>query len=115
MKSQRIKFISYDGEWPCLCHGQLVLKIGRKTYKFGTSYNDYSSEPHKGIYPKFWVSGGKICRNDQWDMWSEQGKWEPFLDAHTRKELPEEVIDNIDEIMELFNENVPYGCCGGCI
>lgn len=115
-KKPKIKFVSYDGEYPNLCRGQLVLKIGRKTYKFGKPRYDFSSNQPKDIYSRFWTSGGEIRRTEDWsDMWSEKGEWNSYIDSYVEKKLPKEVIDNIDEIMRLFNENVPQGCCGGCI
>lgn len=111
MKSKpKIMFVSYDGEYPCLCRGQLVLKIGRRTYRFGTPFNDCLGELPPGAYPRFWTSGGNVRL-----FQIEQGKWESDIDGNVAKELPREVLDNIDCIMDLFNSHVPYGCCGGCI
>ena len=88
-----VEFVSYDGKWPCLCYGTLTIKVDGKTYRFTSAM----------------VSGGCICRNEEWEMWSEQGPWEINLEEHPELEQYKE------EIEKIVNENVEYGCCGGCI
>ena len=36
--SDNVKFVSYDGRFPNLCSGSLVLEIDDKEYKFGDNY-----------------------------------------------------------------------------
>ena len=117
MNNMKIKFISYDGEWPCLCYGQLKMKIGRKTYTFGKSFNSPISKLNlqDSVYPKFWMSGGKVTADEDWNFDVQKDEWISTIDEFNKKDFPVEVVDNIDEIMRVFNENVPYGCCGGCI
>ena len=93
-----IEFVSYDGRYPALCYGILTLRINNKEVKFG----------YKGgcNYPPFWSSGGGI--NGDWCAY--QGEWNIYEDM-----LPEHLREYVDIIDDLFNENVPYGCCGGCI
>lgn len=88
-----VEFISYDGKWPCLCMGTLIIKVDGKTYKFEHAM----------------ISGGHICRDDDCDMWAERGDWEVNLYEHPELEPYKE------EITRLVNENVEHGCCGGCI
>ena len=88
-----VEFVSYDGRWPCLCSGALIIKVNGKTYSFRNAM----------------VSGGRICNNSDWDMWSEQGDWEIDLEEHPELEQYKE------EITRVVNENVERGCCGGCI
>ena len=38
------------------------------------------------------------------------GEWEIDVDR-----LPEQFRKYAEEIGKVFNENVEYGCCGGCI
>jgi len=45
-----VEFVSYDGKYPCLCFGKLVVKIDGKEVSFGCS-DDCD-------YYKFWNSGG---------------------------------------------------------
>ena len=55
------------------------------------------------------ISGGGIFRNDEFDMWSENGEWEIRLEEHPELEPYKE------EITRIVNENVEHGCCGGCL
>ena len=91
----KIEFVSYDGAWPNLCSGTLIIKVDGKTYSFKYAM----------------ISGGHICGgpHTDWDMWSEQGPWELNLEEHPELEQYKE------EITRVVNENVPQGCCGGCI
>lgn len=88
-----VEFVSYDGKWPCLCNGTLIIKVDGKTYSFDNAM----------------ISGGRICHNSDWDMWSEQGPWEIDLEEHPELEQYKE------EITRVVNINVRQGCCGGCI
>jgi hypothetical protein len=92
----RVNFISYTGSYPCLCHGELTLEIDGTKHTFG-----YGCE-----FPHFWSSGGYI--SDDYEV--VEGEWEIDVER-----LPEQFWDVADEIDKVFNENVPYGCCGGCI
>ena len=95
-----VKFISYTGGYPNLCSGTLTLEIDGKTVTFGNPYN--KSKPQ---YPDFWSSGG----NCDWDGNTTSEPWIIDPDA-----LPVEYQAYADEIEEVFNANVPWGCCGGC-
>ncbi len=88
-----VEFVSYDGKWPCLCYGTLIIKVDGKTYSFNNAM----------------ISGGRICCDDSWDMQAEEGDWEIDLEEHTELEPYKE------EITRVVNENVKHGCCGGCI
>ena len=107
----KIEFIEYDGEYPCLCMGTLKVKIDGKEIIFSDSDKLIYK---KNCYPKFWRSGGTIKSNGSgWKMWAEKGKWE--LSAYSNEDYPKEILDILDDLIKVFNENVPYGCCGGCI
>lgn len=114
----RVRFISYTGEYPNLCTGVLTLEIDGKEYKFGHNYSNYhydangngrftDEDPDNPNFEKLWSSGGRIT-----DFYEdvERGEW--HIDAD---DLPEQFRDIADEIDEVFNANVPWGCCGGCI
>ena len=63
------------------------------------------------MLPQFWSSGGKCgFRNDYSDSYVDEDEWRIDTD-----DLPTELLDYAEEIDEVFNENVPYGCCGGCL
>ena len=90
-----VKFISYDGKYPNLCGGTLVLAI-----------NNYMVE-----FPQFCMrSGGCVWFDEEWNEQVDIGEW------HVK--LPEEYKEFAhlqDEIDACVNANVPWGCCGGCI
>lgn len=89
---ESVKFISYDGTYPCLCMGTLTIKIKGKTYKLKNCL----------------LSGGSVRFDENWEAYVTSGDWE-------LRNLPEELIKYQKEITQLVNDNVPYGCCGGCI
>ena len=103
--TEHVKFISYTGEYPNLCSGDLTLEIDGEKVIFGSVYDSRMSK-RKGVYPEFWHSGGYISANYE----AYTGEWK--IDA---AEIPEEYRKYASEIEEVFNANVPYGCCGGCI
>lgn len=55
------------------------------------------------------ISGGSICKDEDWNMWAKQGDWEITLEEYPELEPYKE------EITRVVNENVTQGCCGGCI
>ena len=88
-----VEFISYDGQYPCLCRGTLTIKVNGKTYWLNNKM----------------ISGGWIMRDGDWNMWSEYGDWEIDLEKYPELEPYKE------EITQVVNDNVEQGCCGGCI
>ena len=99
--NSNVEFISYSGKYPCLCMGVLTLKIDGEEVKFGNKYSNKDVD-----YATFWHSGGGIDNN----YYAYSGEWE--IDV---EELPEQYRKYATEIGNVFNENVEYGCCGGCI
>ena len=89
--------VSYDGEYPILCDGTLkvILDNGEEL--------EISSPC---------ASGGGICRSEDWDMWPEEGEWKIGYGLKNNKILTKE---DKQKVVDWFNENVPHGCCGGCI
>ena len=68
-------------------------------------------DPNNPNFDRFWTSGGCATGDGpDWNFEVKQGEWEIDVD-----DLPEQFWDVAAEIDEVFNENVPYGCCGGCI
>lgn len=89
-----IEFVSYDGRYPCLCMGTLVIRVNGKTYRLKNAL----------------VSGGDVLSNHDFsDMWTVKGEWRVALYDYPELEPYKE------EIARVVNENVEYGCCGGCI
>lgn len=85
-----IEFVDYTGEYPCLCSGTLTIKVNGKEYEI------------EGLR-----SGGHVWFDDNWGDHVETGPWSI--------DLPEEIRQYKDEIEEIVNEKVPWGCCGGCV
>ena len=92
-----IKFISYNGEAPNYCRGVLILEIDGKITKFG-----YKSDCD---YEPFWEMGGA------WNNfgYGEREKWVADPSASLPKKL------DVEKLLEVMNENVDSGCCGGCV
>lgn len=109
-----IKFVSYDGSWPNLCRGTLILEIDGIKCSFGNNYewNDKLNRCEKtGGYDSFWTSGGYCAfSNNYMDSYVNKCPWIIEDD-----ELPDFLKPYAEKISEVFNENVPYGCCGGCL
>lgn len=89
------EIISYNGTYPCLCHGELTVMLD-------------SGEITKIVHPC--ASGGHICASDDYsDMWAEYGPWEESYGLDGYSEEDKKLV------VDWFNENVEHGCCGGCI
>ena len=103
---KHVEYISYTGTYPNLCGGILTLKIDGKILKFGYSYLD-----SKPILPAFWRSGGSCGFSDDYSIACvHEGRW-----LINPRDLPAQYQKYADEILEVFNDNVPHGCCGGCL
>jgi hypothetical protein len=86
-----IEFIKYTGDYPNLCRGLLTLKINDKIVEF----------------PKDCMCSGGSCFIKQQKGYVTTGDW--------TVNVPDEYNDYKKEIEDLVNENVPRGCCGGCL
>lgn len=89
-----VKFISYNGAYPCLCFGTLVIEVDGERYELGDILQ----------------SGGSVSFDEDLEAIVTQGEW--VICEHS---LPDELKSLKWEIENVVNENVPYGCCGGCI
>ena len=86
--------IHYDGDYPNLCGGYLVVSVDGHTYDFGR----YALS-----------TSGSVWFDDKgYDQVSE-GEWRI---NHWPDAVPEDIRDAIEE---AINEQVEHGCCGGCI
>ena len=85
-----IKFISYDGEYPNLCSGTLVLEV-----------DGVERSARHAL-----VSTGCINWEDDTVV---KGDW--ALSIYT----PQWMWDRKEEVLAVVNANVRKGCCGGCI
>ena len=90
-----IKFISYDGKYPNLCSGKLVLEVDGKQYTF----------------PEFCLrSGGSAYFTNHYrNSHITHGEW-------SIKAWPDDFPEELkDEAVCVVNANVKRGCCGGCL
>jgi hypothetical protein len=51
-----------------------------------------------------------VSFNEDWEEEIEEGAW--TIDRHR---LPENLVPYIDELEKIANDNIPWGCCGGCV
>ena len=93
-----IRFVSYDGKYPCLCNGNLVLEIDGEIVDF----------------PNCLMSGGSVWFDENWMEHVEVGRWGIDRVSVSQK-FGSKYDDRIAEILEVVNENIPWGCCGGCV
>lgn len=92
--SSKVKFISYDGKYPNYCNGTLTLELDGEVVVF---------KPEN----RFWHSGG--CVNYR-DCTICKYEWEIY-----QRDLPDKYKIYAADIDKVFNENVEFGCCGGCV
>lgn len=90
-----IQFVSYDGEYPNLCSGELVLNVA----------GERVSADH------CLTSGGGIGFDRNGYEYVDKGPWYVNLDRFSMSFSEEEQR----AITAIVNEKVPQGCCGGCI
>lgn len=88
-----VEFVSYDGKYPNLCAGTLVLRIDGDERTF---------------LKHCLSSGGSVWFSDGYsESHIECGAWEI--------ELPPDLETYRREIERCINDNIPHGCCGGCL
>lgn len=94
---RNIQFISYDGQFPCLCGGTLILNVD------GIEVSD-----------KYCLhSGGNAYITKEGDELVQRGLWTvDFERSFVGMDFSEE---EQRLITDLVNQNVRHGCCGGCI
>ena len=88
-----VEFISYDGDYPCLCMGTLKIRVDGRLYSLKHAMH----------------SGGRVGFDGDWCEEVTQDEW-----SITLEEFPE-LEPYKDGITKVVNDNVQYGCCGGCV
>ena len=90
----KLEFVSYDGKYPNLCMGTLILSIDGKNIKF----------------PPFCLSsGGNAYFDSDGNDYIDHGPWDI-------SKYPEGFPEKLKKkAVSLVNENVSPGCCGGCL
>ena len=86
--------IEYDGEYPGLCTGNLTVTINGKEWKFP----EYSLR-----------SGGRVWIDEDYEEHVEEWEWDI---VKWPEGFPKEY--KVD-VLEKVNEEIPHGCCGGCL
>lgn len=86
--------IQYDGKYPNLCSGHLVVTIDGVVQDFG----------------KYCLSsGGCAYFTKDWEDVVEEGEWDIT-------DYPEGFPEELKEaVLKKVNEEIPWGCCGGCL
>lgn len=103
-----VEFVSYSGKYPSLCMGCLTVKINGETVKFGAEYSDGKFVMHNN---SFWSSGGSCGFSGGYsESYCTSGEWK--IDVQS---IPKQYRKYASELDAVFNANVPYGCCGGCL
>lgn len=87
-----VEFVSYNGKFPNLCRGTLVIKVNGE----------------KIALKNYLCSGGECWFDEYRNGHVETGDWR-------LSQLPNNLEPYREEILKVVNENVPHGCCGGCI
>lgn len=128
-----IEFVSYDGEFPTLCSGLLVVRIDGRMYALGpysdrSRYRGFWSRSNRTeileddriikVFGFYLESGGRIDWGDDGENPKiVEGKW--IIDDKAMKlENGERFIlsgEQKSELEKVINQNIELGCCGGCV
>ena len=89
----RVK-IEYNGKYPNLCSGDLIVIIDDKEW----------------IFPPYCLSsGGYVTFDDDWNEEVGNGPW-------SISKYPKDFPENLKKVVEsAVNEKISWGCCGGCV
>lgn len=86
--------IEYDGSYPNLCSGVLVVVVDGERWKFP---------------PHCMSPGGSVSFDDDWSETVTQGAWDIGEWPHL---FPEELKH---DVINAVNCQVEWGNCGGCV
>lgn len=86
--------VKYDGKYPNLCSGILVLIINGIVWQFKNHAL---------------CSGGEVSFSEDWEENVSSGPWSV---TEWPKDFPEKYKE---EALREINLQIPWGCCGGCI
>ena len=86
--------IEYDGAYPNLCSGALIVTIGGKRWEFP---------------PYCLSSGGSVWFDENWLEHVSSGAWSV---SDWPDGFPEELKKAVEDAV---NDEIPNGCCGGCV
>ena len=89
-----IEVVCYDGAWPNLCSGTLVMAVNGKLYTFASHALS---------------SGGSVSFDEEWQEDVTDGEWGV-------NEWPEGFPEDCkNDALDCINSSIPWGCCGGCV
>lgn len=105
-----VEFVSYEASEWCLCRGELKVLINGELVTFSEDY--FLEEiPEENKYTSFWVSGGSCnCSSEDSEEEVIRAPW-----ILQKDQLPEKYRGLGQALIDMFNEHVEYGCCGGCL
>jgi hypothetical protein len=86
--------IDYNGRYPNLCSGTLVVTIGEKVWNFGENVLS---------------SSGSVSFDEQWNEEVTSGPWGI---SDWPKGFPKKYRAVVED---AINDQIPWGCCGGCV
>lgn len=103
-----IKFISYDGVYPCLCIGNLKVEIAGVFNIGDSTVTLHHARVDLGKVKL--ISGGCWGFDDKGWEYTHKRPW------HGIERLPEWIDEEAKkDLLRQINEHVEFGCCGGCI
>ena len=123
-----IEFIAYDGEYPNLCSGLLLVSMDNIKYAFCPYMDHFWSEKNRRtilkddsiikVYGLGMISGSSCPYNEETEDYDvEFGEWNIDVDNLKYENGVRFVLSDRQkqELKDCINESVEYGCCGGCI
>lgn len=118
MTNSNIEFVSYTGTYPNLCCGVLTVNVNGKKYEFG-GYNrvplmNKGDDYYPEMLPKFWSTGGYCRLDENLDGYAHRCPWK-ISTLVDEDDYPKEIWECLNDILDVFNKNAPWGCCGGCL
>ncbi len=92
-----VNFVNYTGKYPSLCDGDLIIDVNNVRYI---------------LKSKDIMNTGGACyfTNNYSESHIEENEW-----LVNYEKLPDELKSYACEIDRVINENIPFGCCGGCL
>jgi len=86
--------VSYDGAYPNLCSGHLIVYI----------------DGFEWVFPDYCMNSGGYVRFD--GDWNEEVELGPWSVDKWPVGFPEAMKLHVENAV---NDQVPHGCCGGCV
>lgn len=101
-----IKFVSYNGAYPCLCHGDLVVEVTGTIVGEGWT----AQVTHERVtVPVILQSAGSWWFDEETgEVRIKRCPWAGI------QRLPSWLQPYEENILTDLNKKVEHGCCGGC-